>query len=346
MLLEPPPFQEADRCDVCKCAFGAFRRRFVGSEVIILSAIFVLVMHNFTPNYLFPPCSTIAAVVEGHCVTNTPQSKRSVFFFLGLWFLCPLDIQSITLPQFGIYSNVRVCADCISNGVGSWAVNHQATTRLVNSITDQVCRLDIEAEVEPQTKMGTQYQTNATVIECKCGMPLCICQAPATTTETASIQAKAASATASASASHLHPKPKKMDAISKTRASSSSNKPSSIFNHGQMTSGVVDKPQKDYEASGEGLREAIKDDDSAAVRKLVSQGVDANYQDRQGMSLLHLAAVFNRTDIVFILMESGASLDCRNAQGETPLDCAPATLQYKMRKKIQESGEADPQTSV
>ncbi|CAN1148122.1 Vacuolar protein sorting-associated protein 27 [Linum perenne] len=139
MLLEPPPFQEADRCDVCKCAFGAFRRR-----------------HH---------CRCC-----GRSLCHEHSSKQT------------------TLPQFGIYSNVRVCADCISNGVGSWAVNHQATTRLVNSITDQVCRLDIEAEVEPQTKMGTQYQTNATVIECKCGMPLCICQAPATTTETASIQ--------------------------------------------------------------------------------------------------------------------------------------------------------------
>ena len=77
------------------------------------------------------------------------------------------------------------------------------------------------------------------------------------------------------------------------------------------------------------------------------QGVDANYRDKQGLSLLHLvlfcvcvhvrtpafcpicfcscifyqsqyslqAALFNQTDIVFILMDSGASLDYKNAQG-------------------------------
>ncbi|CAN0839553.1 Vacuolar protein sorting-associated protein 27 [Linum grandiflorum] len=241
-----------------------------------------------------------------------------------------------TLPQFGIYTNVRVCTDCFNNA-RSWAVNHQTSTVPVNSITDHVSRLDIAGEVEPTKNSGSQYQP--TVVECKCGMPLCICQAPATTTEIASTQAKAASA----SASHANPRPKKIEAISKTRASSSNTNPISTFNHGQLTSAAADKSQKHYEANGEGLREAIKNDDSAAVRKLVSQGVDANYQDRQGMSLLHLAAVFNRTDIVFILMESGASLDCRNAQGETPFDCAPATLQFKMRKKIQEN---EPQLSV
>lgn len=83
------------------------------------------------------------------------------------------------------------------------------------------------------------------------------------------------------------------------------------------------------------------------------------------------AAVFNQTDIVFILMDAGASLEYKNAQGkpflfigftaihsvviivgliwlfcysgETPLDCAPATLQYKMRTKMEESKSTDVQ---
>ncbi|RHN43402.1 putative ankyrin repeat-containing domain-containing protein [Medicago truncatula] len=54
-----------------------------------------------------------------------------------------------------------------------------------------------------------------------------------------------------------------------------------------------------------------------------------------------MAAVFNQTDIVFILMDSGENLEYKNAQEETPLDCAPATLQYKMKMKIQESGAVD-----
>ncbi|KAG5401539.1 hypothetical protein IGI04_016146 [Brassica rapa subsp. trilocularis] len=95
-----------------------------------------------------------------------------------------------------------------------------------------------------------------------------------------------------------------------------------------------DKPQKEYEVSGEGLREAIKNGDTAGVKKLLNEGVDANYHDKQGMSVLHLAVLFNQTEIALMLMEHGASLDYKNAQGETPLDCAPATLQYKMREKM------------
>ncbi|KAF2304241.1 hypothetical protein GH714_028819 [Hevea brasiliensis] len=95
-----------------------------------------------------------------------------------------------------------------------------------------------------------------------------------------------------------------------------------------------------------GLREAIKNGDSAAVKKLLSEDVDANYRDKQGLSVLHLAALFNRTDIAFLLMESGASLDYKNAQGETPLDCAPPTLQYKMRKKMEEHGRQGPHNTI
>ncbi|AES87887.1 hypothetical protein MTR_4g036440 [Medicago truncatula] len=58
-----------------------------------------------------------------------------------------------------------------------------------------------------------------------------------------------------------------------------------------------------------GLREAINNGDIAAVKKLLNE-----------------ATVFNQTDIVFILVDSGENLEYKNAQGETPLDCAPATL--------------------
>ncbi|MED6159753.1 hypothetical protein PIB30_045224 [Stylosanthes scabra] len=97
--------------------------------------------------------------------------------------------------------------------------------------------------------------------------------------------------------SQSNPKPKKADTAPKNRSSSSSSKFSSAFGH--VSNGTSERSQTDYRADGE-------------------------------------AAVFNQTDIVFILMESGASLEYKNAQGETPLDCAPATLQYKMRKKMED----------
>ncbi|EEF46179.1 vacuolar protein sorting-associated protein 27 [Ricinus communis] len=291
--IEPPPFHESDRCDVCKCSFSTFRRRH-------------------------------------HC-------RRC-----GRTLCHEHSSNQMALPQFGILSNVRVCADCFNDSTRSGQTKSHASSDGAHSVTDKFSRLDIGAETYSTTETATQSQSVTGAIECKCGMPLCICEAPAPIAEAVPLQMK----TPSSSMSQSNPKPKKTDANLRNRVSSSNNKPSSVFNHGQTTNGSSDSPQMDYEVNGEGLREAIKNGDTAAVKKLLSEGVDANYRDKQGLSLLHLAALFNRTDIAFILMESGASLAYKNAQGETPLDCAPATLQYKMKKKMEEHGQQGPQTTI
>jgi len=103
-----------------------------------------------------------------------------------------------------------------------------------------------------------------------------------------------------------------------------------------MNNDSNDKGIVDYEVSGEGLREAIKGGDVKGVKKLLTQGVDSNYCDKQGFTLLHLAALFNQTEIALILMDHGANVESKNGQGETPLDCAPAMLQYKMRQRVEE----------
>ncbi|KAK9213086.1 hypothetical protein WN943_002473 [Citrus x changshan-huyou] len=284
MSIEPPAFQEATRCDVCKCSFNTFRRR--------------------------------------------------------------------TLPQFGIHTNVRVCADCFNSSSRTGKDNLQVSSDGVNSVTDTFSRLDIDADKDPKVESVVKRHPVSSVLECKCGMPLCICEAPApaASTETRPPQMKSSSTTAGQS----NPKPKKTENTARSRGSTSNSNFSSIFNPGQVTNGATDKPRMEYEVNGEGLRDAIKNGDAAAVKKLLSEGVDANFCDKQGMSLLHLAALFNRTDIAFILMESGANMDCKNAQGskqlhnflgftnqlsrigESPLDCAPVTLQYKMRQKMEE----------
>ncbi|KAL6992508.1 hypothetical protein U1Q18_010618 [Sarracenia purpurea var. burkii] len=123
---------------------------------------------------------------------------------------------------------------------------------------------------------------------------------------------------------------------------------STIFNPGQVTHNGVEQPHTDYEFSGEGLREAIKNGDTSAVKDLLTrlyvQLVISLIALVVAMAYcyLGLAALFNRHDIAFALMEYGASLDCRNSQGETPLDCAPATLKYKMEKKMEESEQLGP----
>ncbi|VVB09054.1 unnamed protein product [Arabis nemorensis] len=160
--------------------------------------------------------------------------------------------------------------------------------------------------------------------ECKCGMPLCICVvAPSQSTNPPPIRAPVALLPQSSD-----PKPKS-ETLAKSKGSTSTSNARSALNTG------LDNPQRDYEVNGEGLREAIKNGDTAGVKKLLKEGVDANYRDKQGMSVLHLTALFNKTDIALVLMEHGASLENKNAQGETPLDCAPATLQYKMREKME-----------
>ncbi|KAI4344678.1 hypothetical protein L6164_011877 [Bauhinia variegata] len=281
MSMEPPPFQEAARCDFCNSSFSTFRRR-----------------HH---------C---------RCCGRTLCHEHSS--------------NQMALPQFGIYSNVRVCADCFNNSQSGKDVP-QASSNGVNSTTNSISKLNIDENVHSDNASTVENKPLSSIKECKCGMPLCICEAPVPSTDATPQQKKSTSVVTPQS----NPKPKKPDTI-KSRSSTSNSKFSSTFNNG-----TSDRPQSDNEANGEGLREAIKNGDIAAVKKLLNQGVDANYRDKQGLSLLHLAALFNQTDIVFILMDSGASLEYKNAQGETPLDCAPATLQYKMRKKMEESGAMD-----
>jgi hypothetical protein len=95
-----------------------------------------------------------------------------------------------------------------------------------------------------------------------------------------------------------------------------------------------------YPHTGEGLRDAIKAGDAPGAAALLAAGVDANFVDAQGMTLLHVAAVFNAGGIALALLEAGAAVDTRNAQGETPLDCAPPSLAHRLRARAQELADA------
>ncbi|ESQ50247.1 hypothetical protein EUTSA_v10002200mg, partial [Eutrema salsugineum] len=168
----------------------------------------------------------------------------------------------------------------------------------VNSLTEGVSRLDFDDDMGPG---------DCQIMECKCGMPLCICVAPSQSTNTPNPQPTRAPVALPQS----DPKTKS-DTSAKSKGSTSSSNARLALNPG------LDNPQRDYEVNGEGLREAIKNGDIAGVKKLLKE-----------------TALFNKTDIALMLMEHGASLEDKNAQGETPVDCAPATLQYKMREKME-----------
>lgn len=228
------------------------------------------------------------------------------------------------LPQFGIYTNVRVCSDCFNNFSKSTGDNLGPSAERINSVSEAVSRLAMNGDSEHRSESSSLQPHVSTVPECKCGMPLCICEVSLPPALAAPVQTVASSST-------LSTKTKKTDGVPRQR------RPTQDSSQGVGPSAsCLDKPLADYEENGEGLREAIKNGDRAGVKDLLDKGVDSNYCDKQGLSVLHLAAVFNQTDIVFTLMDHGARLDCKNSQGETPLDCAPATLQYKMKKKIEE----------
>ncbi|KAG6590065.1 Lateral signaling target protein 2-like protein, partial [Cucurbita argyrosperma subsp. sororia] len=273
MSVEPPPFQEAARCEVCKCSFNTFRRR-----------------HH---------C---------RCCGRTLCHEHSSF--------------QMALPQFGIQSSVRVCGDCFNVSSQSREVGQPPSLAVVDQVADTVSKLNLDGDVNSEPKPAVEHQPAFGISDCKCGMPLCICETPVQSMETEAVPSQKKTASTS---TQYNSKPKKTDSNLRNRGSTSNSKLRNL---------AADESRINYEASGEGLREAIKNGDTIAVKKLLSEGVDANYHDKQGLSLLHVAAVFNQTDIVFALIESGASLDYKNAQGETPLDCAPASLQYKIREKM------------
>lgn len=243
----------------------------------------------------------------------------------------------MALPQFGIYTNVRVCDDCFNNSSRSGQNASRASSDAASAVIDKFSRLNAGEDVASNAE-APRTEPVLSVPDCKCGMPLCICEAP--TPDPVPTQNR------SISVVQPNPRPKKAasnqqpaESVPRKQAASSSSRSSPFFNLGQTNSGSANNGPVDYDVSGEGLREAIKNSNVDAVKKLLSEGVDANYCDKQGLTLLHLAALFNQTEITFILMDHGANARCKNAQGETPLDCAPAMLQHKMRKKMEE-GEA------
>ncbi|KAK9085864.1 hypothetical protein Sjap_026275 [Stephania japonica] len=281
----PPAFQEASRCEVCKCSFNTFKRR-----------------HH---------C---------RCCGKTLCHEHSS--------------NQMALPQFGIHSSVRVCSDCFNNP--SWpekdSPQPQVSGDYIISATDAFSKMDVGGNIKTKDEQDDgEQKPQGSVLECTCGMPLCICVAPAPNPTTLQMQ------TASNFTSPPNPRPKKVNHLLKNVNSTSTSKTGSYFNAVNATNGSLYNPTIEYDVNGEGLREAIKNGDTTAVKKLLSEGVDANYCDKQGLSLLHLAAVFNQTEIAFLLMDNGARLDCKNAQGETPIDCAPTMLQYKMKKKMEGS---------
>jgi TonB family protein len=70
------------------------------------------------------------------------------------------------------------------------------------------------------------------------------------------------------------------------------------------------------------LVNAVTDGDTEAVRSLIAAGADVNRTTSSGQTLLILAVLFRRTQILRILLEAGADPDLRDSLGLNALDWA------------------------
>jgi len=82
----------------------------------------------------------------------------------------------------------------------------------------------------------------------------------------------------------------------------------------------------------EQCRDAIKAGDFAGVQYLLTAGAKADFIDRTGNTLVHLAAMFNQLNVVELLVKSGANIWAKNPTGETAVDLAPPALANKMKE--------------
>jgi hypothetical protein len=84
------------------------------------------------------------------------------------------------------------------------------------------------------------------------------------------------------------------------------------------------------EDANEGLREAIKAGDIALCQQLIGSNADPNYRDRQGNTPLHMACLFQRTEVAKALLLAGSDLTLKNAAGELPERMASVSLKMKL----------------
>ena len=87
---------------------------------------------------------------------------------------------------------------------------------------------------------------------------------------------------------------------------------------------------------------------ASLVMHLILQGVDADYQDANGESALHFAALFNNIQCGILLVEAGANVRLKNKASATPLDIASKgfkdaimqTLSFNTKKTVCVIGNA------
>jgi hypothetical protein len=86
----------------------------------------------------------------------------------------------------------------------------------------------------------------------------------------------------------------------------------------------------------EELLDAVRDGDTARVRKLLRKGANANARDKNDITPLHLAAIGGDADVARLLLEHGADPDIIAIGGMTPLDVARERGHEEVARVIEE----------
>ena len=91
-------------------------------------------------------------------------------------------------------------------------------------------------------------------------------------------------------------------------------------------------------AAVDGIVDAAKKNDAAAVRAALEQGADVNAHSSDGTSALHWAVYNDNADLVARLIEAGADVNPRNDYDSTPLGEAAVTGDAEVVRKLVAAG--------
>jgi len=218
------------------------------------------------------------------------------------------SMKEAPIPAFGagFAQPVRVCNSCYD----------QLTRPTATKSSPASASAAAPASTSTSTTSTAAPPPDKKVFNCTCGMPLCIC-VPDEKTEQPQPRKE-----------EPKPKPVVSHQASAERKAPAATQPS-FFN------GFGNAPTTKYDLAGdlnEQCRDAVKNKDAAGVKLLLDAKADAKYTDSRGNTLIHLAAIFDKFDMVKLLIEHGADIYQPNHQGEKAVDLAPPAMQFKMQQ--------------
>jgi len=301
-MSQPPLFEEAQKCNSCKKEFTLMRRRHhcrnCGKSFCsgCSSKSIPLPDFNLGPERVCEGC--YASISRGSSRAATAPSTT------------PASPSAASGKTVGMASGG-------SNAAGGGSA---LAASAVSSGPDLAARQNTTAAKKDTPKEEPKIERRAK--NCKCNMPLCIC--PPDPSE----KKEEKKDTSASTAKHHHEVAKR--AASPSTSKSPPTQMSSFSGFGLTTTGRYDMKGN----LNEQCRDAIKAGDFAGLQQLLNANASCNYKDNTGSTLLHLAAMFNRGDIVSLLMRAGADLSVKNSGGETPVDVAPFSLQNKMKSGV------------